>query len=191
MGCKTAKNDRQGVTSFMDFGKAIWDIVTNPVLFVPSAAWCIAQVLKVIINAIVNRKFDISRLVGDGGMPSGHSATVTALATMCGLTMGFNNPLFGLSMIFAIVVMHDAVGVRREAGKQAVSIKKIADMLNDHLFSDEGEKGEFYTDTLKVFVGHTRFQVFCGAALGVGMALLYVLVIAPAIGAPITSVYFA
>ena len=182
MGCTTAKNYRQGVTDFMDFGKAVLDIATNPVLFVPAVAWCVAQLLKVIINAIVNRKFDISRLVGDGGMPSGHSATVTALATMCGLTSGFDSPLFGLSMIFAIVVMHDASGVRREAGKQAVSIKKIADMLNNHLFSAEGEHEEFYTDTLKVFVGHTRFQVFCGAALGIGIALLYFFVIAPAIG---------
>ena len=175
----------------MNFLIALWEIITNDVLLVPAFAWFVAQLLKLLITAVVNRRFTAERLIGDGGMPSGHSATVMSLAMMCGYTAGFDSTTFGLAMIFAVVVMHDALGVRREAGKQAVSIKKIADMLNDHLFSDEGEKGEFYTDTLKVFVGHTRFQVFCGAALGVGMALLYVWVIAPAIGAPITSVYFA
>ena len=164
----------------MDLKQTVLDLVCNPVLYVPACSWIIAQVLKLIINAIVNKKLDMSRLVGDGGMPSGHSATVTALATMCGFTCGFDSPVFGLAMVFAIVVMHDASGVRREAGKQAVSIKKIADMLNDHLFSDNAE--EFYTDTLKVFVGHTRFQVACGATLGAAIALIFCFFIAPKLG---------
>ena len=157
----------------------IIDFVTNPVLFVPAGAWLVAQLLKLIINAIVNKKFDFSRLVGDGGMPSGHSATVTALATMVGLSEGFDTPVFGLAMIFAIVVMHDASGVRREAGKQAVSIIQMAEMLNEHLF-DEDE--QLRTDTLKVFVGHTPFQVACGSALGFALALVYYFWIGPSIG---------
>lgn len=163
----------------MPFWESVLDIATNPVLFVPASAWLIAQVLKLIINAIVNKKFDFSRLVGDGGMPSGHSATVTALAMMVGLSGGFDTPVFGLAMIFAIVVMHDASGVRREAGKQALSIIQMADMLNKHLF-DEDEK--LRTDTLKVFVGHTPFQVACGSALGVVIALVYYFLIGPAVG---------
>ena len=150
----------------MDFLK----ILTNPVLLIPACSWIIAQVLKVIINAIMNKKFDLDRLVGDGGMPSGHSATVTALAVMSGLSKGFDSTEFAIAMIFAIVVMHDALGVRRETGKQAVSIIKIADLLNDFFYEqDEHIK----TDKLKVLVGHTPLQVVCGSLLGAAGAIIY------------------
>ena len=161
---------------FMDF---VLDIVKNPILFVPACAWLIAQVLKLFINAIVNRKFDFSRLVGDGGMPSGHSATVSALAVMCGLIEGFDSATFGLAAIFAIVVMHDASGVRREAGKQALSIIQMSELLNKYLFEEDEQ---FKTDTLKVFVGHTPLQVACGSGLGIGIALLYYFLIGPELG---------
>lgn len=145
-------------------------IITNPVLFIPAFSWGIAQILKSIISAIVNKKFSFDRLVGDGGMPSGHSATVTSLAIMCGLVNGFNSATFGLATIFAIVVMHDATGVRRETGKQAVSIIKMAELLNDYV----SEKDEVIkTDKLKVLVGHTPWQVVCGAVLGAVIAILY------------------
>ena len=148
----------------------LMQIITNPVLIVPACAWIIAQILKSIISAIVNKKFSFDRLVGDGGMPSGHSATVTSLAIMCGFVNGFDSAVFGLAMIFAIVVMHDALGVRRETGKQAVSIIKMAKMLNDY-FSEQNEY--IKTDKLKVLVGHTPWQVVCGAALGTVIAILY------------------
>lgn len=148
-------------------------IVTNPVLFIPAISWVIAQILKTIINAIVNKKFSVSRLVGDGGMPSGHSATVTSLAIMCGLTAGFDSPLFGLATIFAIVVMHDALGVRREAGKHAISIIEMAEILND-LVTEKNER--IKTDKLKVFVGHTPWQVVCGSLLGAVIAISYHLI---------------
>ena len=83
--------------------------------------------MKAVINIIMDRKFSFERLFGDGGMPSGHSATVTSLMIMVGYTSGFGSPLFALSAIFAAVVMHDAMGVRRETGKHAVSIKELAD----------------------------------------------------------------
>ena len=148
----------------------LMQIITNPVLIVPACAWIIAQILKSIISAIVNKKFSFDRLVGDGGMPSGHSATVTSLAIMCGFVNGFDSAVFGLAMIFAIVVMHDALGVRRETGKQAVSIIKMAKMLNDY-FSEQNEY--IKTDKLKVLVGHTPWQVVCGASLGAVIAILY------------------
>ena len=148
----------------------LMQIITNPVLIVPASAWIIAQIMKSIISAIVNKKFSFDRLVGDGGMPSGHSATVTSLAIMCGFVNGFDSAVFGLAMIFAIVVMHDALGVRRETGKQAVSIIKMAKMLNDY-FSEQNEY--IKTDKLKVLVGHTPWQVVCGAALGTVIAILY------------------
>ena len=152
----------------------LMQIITNPVLIVPASAWIIAQILKSIISAIVNKKFSFDRLVGDGGMPSGHSATVTSLAIMCGFVNGFDSAVFGLAMIFAIVVMHDALGVRRETGKQAVSIIKMAKMLNDY-FSEQNEY--IKTDKLKVLVGHTPWQVVCGAALGTVIAILYKIIL--------------
>ena len=146
---------------------------TNPVLLVPVLAWAIAQVLKTIINAIMNRTLDFSRLVGDGGMPSGHSATVTSLAVMCGFTEGFHSPLFALSAVLAVIVMHDALGVRREAGKQAVSIIKISELLNDYLSE---HNPDLKTDKLKVLVGHTPLQVVVGALLGCAIAVVYQLI---------------
>ena len=148
------------------------NILTNPVLIVPGCAWIIAQVAKAVINAIVNKKFSFDRLVGDGGMPSGHSATVTSLAVMCGILNGFDSAVFGLSAIFAIVVMHDATGVRREAGKHARSILSIVEVLDDYISeSDERIKPE----KLKVLVGHTPLQVVVGLALGIVIAVGYYL----------------
>lgn len=153
----------------MDFLK----IFTNPVLLIPGCSWMIAQLLKAIINAIMTKQFSFDRLVGDGGMPSGHSATVTSLAVMSGLTKGFGSVEFAIAMIFAIVVMHDALGVRRETGKQAVSIIKMAELLNDY-FSERDER--IKTDKLKVLVGHTPLQVVCGALLGAAIAIIYHLI---------------
>ena len=84
-------------------------IFTNKYLLVPAFAWLVAQILKTIITAIMTNKISFSRLVGDGGMPSGHSATVMSLAMMCGLFEGFGSVEFGVSMILAIIVMHDAL----------------------------------------------------------------------------------
>lgn len=153
----------------MDFLK----IFTNPVLLIPGCSWMIAQVLKVIINAIMTKQFSFDRLVGDGGMPSGHSATVTALAVMSGLAKGFGSVEFAIATIFAIVVMHDALGVRRETGKQAKSIISIAEVLNDY-FSEHDT--HIKTDKLKVLVGHTPLQVVCGSLLGAAVAIIYHLI---------------
>ena len=106
-------------------------------------------------------------------MPSGHSATVTSLAVMCGLTAGFNSAVFGLATIFAIVVMHDALGVRREAGKHAMSIIEMAEILNAAIVEKDEQ---IKTDKLKVFVGHTPWQVVCGSALGLVIAVAYHLI---------------
>ncbi len=151
----------------------ILKIFTNPVLLIPVLAWAIAQVLKTIINAIMNKKFEVSRLVGDGGMPSGHSATVTSLAVMAGFAEGFHSVSFAIALVLAVIVMHDALGVRRETGKQAVSIIKISELLNDY-FSEQDTN--LKTDKLKVLVGHTPLQVVCGSLLGCVVAVVYQLV---------------
>ena len=148
----------------------ILKIFTNPFLLIPIISWAIAQILKTIINAIMNKKLELSRLVGDGGMPSGHSATVTSLAVLCGLICGFGSEEFAISAILAVIVMHDALGVRRETGKQAVSIIKISELLNDYLSE---HNPNLKTDKLKVLVGHTPLQVVCGSVLGAAVAIAY------------------
>lgn len=146
------------------------DIIRNGALVVPTVAWLIAQLLKAIIDAAVNKTFRLSRLVGDGGMPSGHSATVMSLAMIVGLTDGFGSITFAIAMIFAIVVMHDAIGVRREAGKQARMIISMVEVLGDYLVEKDKKIKD---EKLKVLVGHTPLQVICGALLGAVIAIVY------------------
>jgi acid phosphatase family membrane protein YuiD len=147
----------------------------NPVLLVPTCSWLLAQVLKTIINAVMNKKMEWSRLVGDGGMPSGHSATVSALATMVGFTVGFDSVEFAIAAVLAVVVMHDASGVRLETSKQAATIISMVEVINDYLSeSDTNIK----TDKLKVLVGHTPLQVLFGSLLGIAVAVGYKLLIA-------------
>ena len=158
----------------MEFLKELLGLFTNEILLVPAFAWFVAQLFKTLINGIVNKSFSPERLFGDGGMPSGHSATVMALAMMCGFSCGFGSVEFGIAMIFAVVVMHDALGVRRETGKQAVSIISMAAVLNDYLKEHDAN---IKTDKLKVLVGHTPLQVFVGGAFGIASAALAYFVI--------------
>lgn len=148
----------------------ILDIVTNPVLVVPACTWLIAQIVKFLINGLMNRSFTISRLWGDGGMPSAHSATVVSVAGMCGLYAGFDSALFALAAIFAIVVMHDASGVRLESGKHAVAIKSMVEVINDYFVEKDVV---IKTEKLKLLVGHTHLQVVFGALLGMLTTLIY------------------
>ena len=154
-------------------GEMLLGIVSNSVIIVPCVAWLIAQLLKTIISSIVNREVDWRRLIGDGGMPSAHSATVMSLAIVVGDAAGYGGALFGLALMFAIVVMHDASGVRRETGKQAESILKMADVITNYFAeSDINLK----TEKLKVLVGHTPLQVTLGAVLGAVVAFLYIFI---------------
>ena len=153
--------------------EAIRALFANYALLAAVFAWLSAQILKFFIHAAINRKFSFERLHGDGGMPSGHSATVMALATMVGYLGGFDSIHFAVAMVFAIVVMHDATGVRRETGKQAMDIVQIFGALNDIL----GEKDKLVQrEKLKTFVGHSPVQVFCGAILGILVSVLYILI---------------
>lgn len=145
---------------------AFIDILTNPYFITAITAWFLAQVLKLIIHTIIYKKFDIARFVGDGGMPSGHSATVASLATVCGLGMGCGSFEFAISLVLAIIVCHDAMGVRRETGKQAI-------LLNDIVEAFNGLAEEKLPEMkLKEFVGHTPIQVFSGILLGVITAIV-------------------
>ena len=139
-------------------------LVSNKILIGSLSAWVVAQVLKTILYAAINKTFDIKRLFGDGGMPSGHSATVTSMAISCGLVYGFDSGIFAIAAIVAIIVMHDATGVRLETGKQAKIINELVEHLKDKRIPDE--------EKLKEFVGHTPLQVLCGAILGVIVAII-------------------
>ena len=138
-----------------------FDLLHNPFLITAISSWGIAQVLKMLINAAISRKFSLERLFGDGGMPSGHSATVSSLAVMSALVYGAGSFEFAISALFAIVVCHDAMGVRQETGKQAVVINEIV-----KTFSILTENKVPQTK-LKEFVGHTPIQVLAGIVLGV------------------------
>lgn len=150
-------------------GQFFIDLVHNQVLIASCVAWLVAQVLKFLISAAINRRFSLERLHGDGGMPSGHSATVMALAITVGFSAGWSSIAFGMCMIFAIIVMHDAMGVRRETGKQAMDIIKIFEAFNDVLAEHDKELKH---EKLKTLVGHTPLQVICGAIVGIVVGVL-------------------
>jgi acid phosphatase family membrane protein YuiD len=139
-----------------DFG----DIIYNQVLLVALLACLIAQVSKLVIELAKNRKLNFRVLVTTGGMPSAHSALVTALATGVGQTIGWATPEFAIATIFAIIVMYDAAGVRQAAGKQA----RILNQMIDELFQEDSK---FSEDRLKELLGHTPVQVIAGSILGV------------------------
>lgn len=143
----------------------IIDLFHNQFLLTSLSSWFIAQVLKVIINACIHRRIIWERLVGDGGMPSGHSATVSSLALMSGLVYGLDSFQFAVTAILAVIVCHDATGVRQETGKQAVIINEMLDTF-------ERMKMGYSSDiTLKEFVGHTPIQVAAGITIGIANAL--------------------
>ena len=142
------------------------ELLSNGFLLVALSSWFWAQLIKTIIHAIVTKKLDWTRLVGDGGMPSGHSATVSSLATATSLVYGPGSFQFAMAVIFAIVVCKDAMGVRLETGKQAVIINDIVESFNA-LMSEK-----LMDAKLKEFVGHTPLQVIAGILLGVGNALV-------------------
>jgi acid phosphatase family membrane protein YuiD len=144
----------------------IKELFTNPFLIAGISSWLLAQVAKAIIHCIVNKKFDIHRLFGDGGMPSGHSATVSSLAMMCVLAYGPGSVEFAIAMIMATVVCHDAMNVRQESGKHAALLNDIVELLNDTMKTGWDEI------KLKEFLGHTSFQVWMGVLLGAANATL-------------------
>ncbi|WP_077609419.1 divergent PAP2 family protein [Clostridium sp. Marseille-P2415] len=140
------------------------DLLGNQVLVTAVAGWIVAQVLKTIIDLALNRNFNPERLVGSGGMPSSHSSTVCALTTAAVYRYGVGSFEFAISFILSMVVMYDAMGVRRETGKQAKLLNSI--LLENPLKLN----GEILQEKLKEYVGHTPLQVVAGAILGILLA---------------------
>jgi acid phosphatase family membrane protein YuiD len=139
-------------------------IFKNKILMTTIFAWFIAQSIKVLLGIIRQKKFDFRWFVGTGGMPSSHATGASCLATATGLDYGFNSIYFALAASFAIVVMFDAQGVRRAAGKQARVLNKITE--------DIYWQGRINEDRLRELVGHTPVEVIAGFFLGIVIAFL-------------------
>lgn len=144
-------------------GKIFVTILENKIFLAAVLSWLIAQVLKIIIYARKNRRINFRLLLGSGGMPSSHSATVTALCTAVGKIEGWETSVFIVTLIFAIIIMTDAVGVRRAVGQQA----RILNIMVDELY----EKGTISERRLKELLGHTPVEVFVGGGIGILVAL--------------------
>ena len=132
--------------------------VQNKYIYVPFFLWFGIQLFKLMYDLVTTKKFNFKRIMGAGGMPSSHSAVVTGLATLVGKYEGVNTPIFAISLILAFVVMYDACGVRRAAGKQATLLNK--------LIETPGLSGVQVSEKLVEVLGHTPIQVFVGALIG-------------------------
>ena len=132
--------------------------ITNKYIYVPIILWVCIQTFKVIYDLYTTKKFNFKRILGAGGMPSSHSAVVTSIATLIGKYQGVDSAIFGLALMFALVVMYDACGVRRAAGKQAKVLNEIV--------NTPGLTGVEVQGKLQEALGHTPVQVFVGAAIG-------------------------
>ncbi|MBL7071633.1 MAG: divergent PAP2 family protein [Candidatus Omnitrophica bacterium] len=135
------------------------------IIFIIIIAWFVAQCLKVLLGVFREKRFNFNWFVGTGGMPSSHAAAVSAMATSIGVHNGVDSPLFAIAMLFAIVVLFDAQGVRRASGKQAELLNKILD--------DIYWKKRIKEDRLKELLGHTPVEVIAGTALGILIGLFF------------------
>ena len=145
-------------------------VLSNRPLVIAASSWVVAGVLKAIIDFIVNKKFSIIRIVGAGGMPSSHTSTVVALAISVAYYSGVESVSFAIALIFMIIVIHDAIGVRLETGKQAK-------VLNAMMFESDAFKDLDFEKKLKEYVGHTPSQAFVGAVVGILVSMLMIFVV--------------
>ena len=135
------------------------ELINNQYIIVPMFVWLGIQIFKTLWDLIKEKKFNFKRLLGAGGMPSSHSAVVCCLSTLIGKNIGFDSAIFGLSVIMSLVVMYDAAGVRRAAGKQAKILNKIV--------NTPGLAVETVHEKLQEVLGHTPVEVFVGALIGI------------------------
>ncbi len=144
-----------------------YDLITNKVVVIPFCVWVIAQSIKTLVALAYGKGFDWSYLINSGGMPSAHSATVSALATAIAMIDGFASTTFAISAVLALIVMYDAAGIRQSVGQQSVLLNRIMRELREKqpLFKLEAD--------LRELVGHTPFQVIVGCILGITIAWLW------------------
>lgn len=134
-------------------------------LIVPFVTWFCVQTFKVLWELATTKKFNFKRIIGAGGMPSSHTAIVVSITTMVGRSQGINSVIFAVSLIFSLVVMYDACGVRRQAGKQAR-------ILND-IVNTPGLSKVQVREKLVEALGHTPLQVIIGAIVGFTAGMLF------------------
>lgn len=139
--------------------------VTNKYIYVPIILWFCIQSFKLIYDLCTTKKINFKRIIGAGGMPSSHSAIVIALATLIGKNLGVDSPIFAITLIFAFIVMYDACGVRRAAGKQAKVLNEIV--------NTRGLSNLQVQEKLQEALGHTPIQVFVGALIGLISGLIF------------------
>jgi len=139
-------------------------VLANKALWVPAAAWCIAQILKLIIESVKAGRLNFSYLITMGGMPSSHTALVCALATTIAVVYGVGSALFAISAFLAIIVMYDAAGGRQTVSTQSTMLNRIV----DELFKGNPQ----FQQRMRELIGHTKFEVAAGAILGIVFALL-------------------
>ncbi len=130
-------------------------------ILVPFLLWLAIQTSKVVVDCIEKKKITLRRLLGSGGMPSSHSAVMVSITVMLGKNIGFKSPIFALACFMTLVVMQDAIGVRRQVGKQA---KYLNEILMDKNTSTE--------EKFQEMVGHTPFQVLIGLIVGLIAGLI-------------------
>ena len=143
----------------------IGHITQNPILDCALLAWLLAQVIKVALTLLLERRMDLRLMMASGGMPSSHSSCVVACTTAVGKLYGFTGPSFAVAAVFSVIVMYDACNVRRSAGDTA----RLVNLLLAHV---EKLTAEDFADDLKIIMGHTPLQVLMGALLGLGIGLL-------------------
>ena len=141
-------------------------LLSNKALWVPIFAWCVAQVLKLVIGSIKEKRLTWSYLSAMGGMPSAHATLVCSLATTIGILYGLDSPYFAIATLFAAVVMYDAAGVRQTVSTQSTMLNRIL----EELFKNNPK----FQQRLRELIGHTKFEVGAGAALGIVFAFLLV-----------------
>ncbi len=139
----------------------------NNIIIASVCAWALAQFIKVLIGLTRKKQIDLRYFVSTGGMPSAHSATVSALATAVAMVEGIDSVAFGISVILAVIVMYDAAGVRQSVSRQAIILNRIIAELRDRRPIAELEHD------LRVYIGHTPFQVIVGSAMGIILAWLW------------------
>lgn len=144
------------------------DLITNWVLIIALCAWMLAQLVKLLVALVQGKGLDLSFFISSGGMPSAHSAMVCALATAVGMRDGFGSAYFAITVILALVVTYDAAGVRQSVGQQSVVLNRIILELKrkEPMIKIEAD--------LRELMGHTPFEVYIGAALGIVMAWLWI-----------------
>jgi uncharacterized protein len=145
------------------------NLIHNYVLIIPACTWIVAQLIKMLLALIKGDGLDWGYMLSSGGMPSAHSAVVSSLATSVAMIEGLGSTSFGISVVMALIVMYDSAGVRQSVGQQSVVLNRIVGELKKHqpLIKLEAD--------LRELVGHTPFQVFAGAALGIVIAWTWLL----------------